>query len=74
MKLENNNFSLTVLCVSVLHSFALLCIWEHPVFSVFWRLKCPVNLSSESKKIKLVLNLFMADPILLADTSTPDLT
>ena len=84
MKLENNNFWLTVLCVSVLYLFAQLCIenmlYSPPkikVFSkfIFWVKKNQIQKFFGPKiLVCLVLNLFMADPILLADTPTPDLT
>ena len=80
MKLENNNFWLTVLCVSVLYLFAQLCI-ENMLYSplkikvfskfIFWAKKNQIRKFFGPKiLVCLVLNLFMADPILLADTPT----
>ena len=31
--------------------FAKLWIWEHTVFTLLWRLRCPLNLSSEQQKL-----------------------
>ena len=53
MKIESNNFWLIVLCVSVLYPFAeLLYICHLGTRCIFLRrLKCPLNLSSELKKL-----------------------
>ena len=34
-------------------SFAKLWIWEYAVFALFCRLKCPLNLSSDQRKVSL---------------------
>ena len=64
--------------------FAQLWIWEYAVFTLLCRLNCPLNLPSEQRKVflghleknfgLLVESMFMADPIYLTDTPTPDLT